>query len=263
MKKISLISLLIFSITFGSMFTSCEDMLSPDSERHSYTIAQDSLYSYWGIVKSLQKVAERYIVLGECRGELVDGTSYVSDTIKNILNFDRDKAVDGSCRYLHANDYYHIINSCNAYLAQCDTMRTTGTLQYYMRKEAAQVEAIRAWVYLQLVQVYGKVPFYTTPLLTTDAITDFMSAYKANPTGIQATPDNLIDLLGDRLKMAKQWELQYGLPEYLTYGISPNPVIHSSKFMFPLNLVIADLYLTKGDKASCREAAHQRNHRGK
>lgn len=255
MKKISLISLLIFSITFGSMFTSCEDMLSPDSERHSYTIAQDSLYSYWGIVKSLQKVAERYIVLGECRGELVDGTSYVSDTIKNILNFDRDKAVDGSCRYLHANDYYHIINSCNAYLAQCDTMRTTGTLQYYMRKEAAQVEAIRAWVYLQLVQVYGKVPFYTTPLLTTDAITDFMSAYKANPTGIQATPDNLIDLLGDRLKMAKQWELQYGLPEYLTYGISPNPVIHSSKFMFPLNLVIADLYLTKGDKASCREAA--------
>lgn len=255
MKKTSLISLLIFSITFGSMFTSCEDMLSPDSERHSYTVAQDTLYSYWGIIKSLQKVAERYIVLGECRGELVDGTSYVSDSIKSILNFDRNNAVDGSCRYLHANDYYHIINSCNAYLAQCDTLRTTGTLQPYMLKEAAQVEAIRAWVYLQLVQVYGKVPFYTTPLITTDNITNFMNAYRTNPTGIQATADNLIDLLGDGLKKAQKVELEYGMPQYLTYGISPNPVIHSTKFMFPLNLVIADLYLTKGDPASCKMAA--------
>lgn len=255
MKKTSLISLLIFSITFGSMFTSCEDMLSPDSERHSYSVAQDTLYSYWGIIKSLQKVAERYIVLGECRGELVDGTAYISDTIKNILDFERDKAVDGSCRYLHANDYYHIINSCNAYLSMCDTLRTTGTLQPYMMKEAAQVEAIRAWVYLQLVQVYGKVPFYTAPLLTTDNITNFMNAYNTNPTGIQATADNLIDLLGPGLKKAQRVELEYGLPQYLTYGISPNPVIHSSKFMFPLNLVIADLYLTKGDPASCREAA--------
>ena len=103
MKKKSIISLLISCIVFGATFTSCEDMLSPDSERHSYEIAQDTLYSYWGIVKSLQNVAERYIVLGECRGELVSGTGYVSDTITAILNFDMDNATDGSCRFLRAD----------------------------------------------------------------------------------------------------------------------------------------------------------------
>ena len=87
MKRKSIISLLIFSMGLGMMTTSCEDMLSPDSERHSYTVAQDTLYSYWGILKSLQNVAERYVILGECRADLVGGTSFVSDTINAILNF--------------------------------------------------------------------------------------------------------------------------------------------------------------------------------
>ena len=96
MKTKSIITFLICCITFGTMATSCEDMLSPDSERHSYTVAQDTLYSYWGILKSLQNVAERYVVLGECRGELVSGTGYISDSISAILNFDMNAATDGS-----------------------------------------------------------------------------------------------------------------------------------------------------------------------
>ena len=255
MKKTSIISLLICCITFGGMTTSCEDMLSPDSERHSYVVAQDTLYSYWGIVKSLQNVAERYIVLGECRGDLIDGTSYVSDTIQAILDFDMDKATDGSCRFLRASDYYHIINSCNAYLAQHDSLRTTGTLEPYMLKEAAQVKAIRAWVYLQLVQVYQNVPFYTDPLLTTDKINSFMDAYLKNPTGRQANADNLADLLNDDLESAMQIEQLWGLPQYDTYGLGGNPKVHSTKVMIPASLILGDLYLTKGDPASCKKAA--------
>ena len=228
------------------MTTSCEDMLSPDSERHRYEPAQDTLYSYWGIIKSLQNVAERYIVLGECRGELVSGTAYISDSITNILNFDMAKAVDGSCRYLRASDYYHIINSCNAYLAYCDRERVTGTLVPYMLKEAAQVEAIRAWVYLQLVQVYGEVPFYTEPLLTTDAI----EAYAKNPTK-KVNANNLVDELAPYLKEALEVELLHGLPQYVEY----DGVCHSTKAMIPLNLILGDLYLTKGDPQSCAIAA--------
>lgn len=236
MKKTSVISLLIFCITFGTVATSCEDMLRPDSERHSYVVAQDTLYSYWGILKSLQNVAERYMILGECRGELVSGTGFVSDSIQAILDFDMDKAVDGSCRYLRASDYYHIINSCNAYLASCDTSRVTGTLQPYMLKEAAQVEAIRAWTYLQLTQVYGEVPFYTEPLLTTDEITAFMRS----PKKVKA--QDLAGLLAPGLEKALQTELQYGLPQYDNY----RNVCHSTKVMIPLNVILGDLYLVEG-----------------
>jgi hypothetical protein len=75
MKKKSIISLLICCMTLGMMNTSCKDMLTPDSERHSYEVAQDTLYSYWGILKSLQNIAERYVILNECRGDLIEGTS--------------------------------------------------------------------------------------------------------------------------------------------------------------------------------------------
>lgn len=245
MKKTSIISLLIGCMLFGTVVTSCEDMLSPDSSRHSYEVAGDTLYSYWGIVKSLQNVAERYIVLGECRGELVSGTGYVSDSITALLNFDMSQATDGSCRFLRASDYYHIINSCNAYLAQCDTLRTTGTLQPYMLKEAAQVAAIRAWVYLQLVQVYGEVPFYTKPLLTTDDINAFM----VSPDKVNI--DNLADRLAPELEKALQVERLYGLPQYDNY----KNVCHSTKVMIPLNLILGDLYLAKGDPQSCEKAA--------
>lgn len=262
MKKTSIISILICCITFSTMTTSCEDMLSPDSERHSYVIAQDTLYSYWGIVKSLQNVAERYVILGECRGDLVSSTGYVTDSIRAILDFNSDQATDGSCRFLCASDYYHIINSCNAYLAQYDKKRTTGTREPYMLKEAAQVQAIRAWVYLQLIQVYGKVPFYTEPLLTTDKINNFMVAYdKAikdgtiTSTGKQATADNLVDLLEADLREAINTEQLWGLPQYDEYGLNNNPKVHSSKVMIPASLILGDLYLTKGDPVSCEKAA--------
>ena len=170
MKTKSIISLLVFCMTLGMLTTSCEDMLTPDSERHSYKVAGDTLYSYWGIVKSLQNIAERYVILNECRSDLVEGTSHVSDTIAAILNFGQngyeDKYEDGACKYLRISDYYHVINSCNAYIAMCDTFRTTGTDRKYMIREYSQVQAIRAWVYMQLVYAYGEVPFYTEPLLS-------------------------------------------------------------------------------------------------
>ena len=174
MKKKSIISLLICCMTLGMVSTSCQDMLTPNSDRHAYDVAQDTLYSYWGVIKSLQGIAERYVILNECRGDLVDGSSYVSDTIAAIINFGKngyeDKYKDGACTYLKVSDYYHVINSCNSYIARCDTAKkvSTGQQSSYMLREYAQVLAIRAWVYMQLVYAYGNVPFYTKPMLTTD-----------------------------------------------------------------------------------------------
>lgn len=246
MKKKSLIYGLVACLGFGAV--SCEDMLSPDSERHSYTVAQDSMYSYWGIVRSMQNIAERYVLLGELRGELVRGTSYLSDSIENILNYDMANAVDGSNRYLKAADYYHVINSCNSYLAFYDSTRTTGTLTPYMKKEAAQVSAIRAWTYLQLVQVYGEVPFYTQPLLTSDAINDFAK----HPEKV--TIDDLAGKFVDELEAAAKVEAEFGFPQYYNYG-QTSTVAHSSKLMIPINILLGDLFLAKGDKESCAKAA--------
>lgn len=241
---------LIGSIGAGMMTTSCEDMLTPDSERHAYEVAKDTLYSYWGILKSLQGIADRYIILNECRGDLVNSTTYVSDTISAILNFGQngyqDKYKDEASAYFKVSDYYHVINSCNAYIAMCDTNRMTGLNEKYMIQEYAQVEAIRAWVYMQLVLAYGEVPFYLEPILNTDDINAFIN----DPKHKTVNANNLVDELAPRLINMEYVERRYGYPAYETYN-----VCHSTKCMFPVSLVLGDLYLLKGDKASCAEAA--------
>ncbi|MBO7069217.1 MAG: hypothetical protein J6W52_11190 [Bacteroidaceae bacterium] len=257
MKKKSIISLLICCMTLGMVNTSCQDMLTPDSERHAYTVAQDTLYSYWGIIKSLQHIAERYVILNECRGDLVDGTSYVSDTIGAIINFGKngfeDKYKDGECAYLKVSDYYHVINSCNSYIAKCDTARkvSTGQQKSYMSREYAQVLAIRAWVYMQLVYAYGNVPFYKEPLLTTDDINNFIT----DPNHDMADAKTLAGLLAPDLEEmfirlgAQETEEMY--PQYNNY----RGVCHSMRTMFPLTLVLGDLYLMQGDQTGCEKAA--------
>lgn len=255
MKRKSTICMLLLSMMVGMFSTSCEDMLSPDSERHSYTVAEDTLYSYWGILRSLQNIAERYVILNECRGDLVDETSFVSDSIGAIINFgettDPEKYwKDGACAYLKISDYYHVINSCNAYLAKCDTTRTTGTSTSYMIKEYAQVQAIRAWVYMQLLYAYGenRVPFYSEPMLTTDNINSFL----ANKSHKLLNAQVLAQELGPKLEEIEDIEYDgtLGMPNYNNYGDvstgNSHFVCHSSKCMFPVSVVLGDLYLLGG-----------------
>lgn len=239
--------MLSLSMMLGMFSTSCEDMLSPDSERHAYTVAQDTLYSYWGILRSLQDIAERYVILNECRGDFVDATSFVSDTIAAIVDFgdveDPEKWKDGACAYLRISDYYHVINSCNAYIAMCDTTRATGINQPYMLKEYAQVQAIRAWVYMQLLYAYGpnRVPFYTEPMLTTDNINSFLADKNHKLVNSQI----LAEEFGPVLERMEVIEKTYGLPQYNKYG----SICHSSKCMFPVSIVLGDLYLLNNQYA--------------
>lgn len=247
--------MLSLSMMLGMFSTSCEDMLSPDSERHAYTVAEDTLYSYWGILKSLQNIAERYVILNECRGDFVDASSFVSDTIAAIVDFgdvaDPEKWKDGACAYLKVSDYYHIINSCNAYIAKCDTSLATGTNQPYMLKEYAQVQSIRAWVYMQLLYAYGpnRVPFYTEPMLTTDDINNFLADKNHKLLNSQV----LAEEFGPVLERMEEVEKQYGLPSYNNYGdvSSGNShfVCHSSKCMFPVSIVLGDIYLLNNQYA--------------
>lgn len=250
MKRKSIFGLLLVSLMLGLSTTSCDDMLSTGDERNAYKVAQDSLYSYWGILQSLQNVAERYVILNECRGDLVQGSTYISDTIKAIANFGMDANAetykDDACAYLRIRDYYHVINSCNAYIAMCDTTRTTGTNRKYMLREYAQVQSIRAWVYLQLVYAYGSVPLYKKPLITTEDIDNFDFSNAEN----YVNADNIYDTFKDDLEAMAQVEYSLGLPDYYEYGWPTNNshfVCHSSKYMFPVNLVLGDIALLSGE----------------
>lgn len=165
--KSFIVPCLILTAT-ASMTVSCEDMLTQDSDNVIYADnehlidATDTIYSVTGIINKLQNIADRTVLLGELRGDLVDVTSATSSDLRDIALFNvRDSNI-----YNSPKDYYSVINNCNYFLAKADTSLTNNRNEKIFKKEYAAVKAYRAWTYLQLVINYGKVPFVTEPILS-------------------------------------------------------------------------------------------------
>lgn len=250
MKKNSIIGLCLGLLTLSA--TSCSDMLSPDMSGRANIglFGTDTVYSYLGIMKSMQNIAERQVILGESRGDLVSTTEYVTDSVNNVASFNNPS--NGSSALVNRGDYYKVINQCNLYLHNVDTAVTKNNVKY-MQKEYAQVVTMRAWAYMMLVQNYGRVPFITDP------VTNSNTGWETNPPKGWATVDNLLDLLegsNQELTKAVSIERSMGLPSYGTYNTGAVSIA-SRNCMFPSQLVLADLYLLRGKDVSDFEKAAQ------
>ena len=231
-------------VATGLVATSCEDMMTVDTGDKTYVNAQDTLYSYLGIMRCMQNVAERQVILGEIRGDLVNSTDYTTDTLFAISNFDNPQ--DGTCSMLQVSDYYNVINNCNFYIYNCDTSAIKSNIKY-MIPEYAQVKAIRAWAYLQLVKNYGSVPYITEPVSNISVITNF------NYANNQVTKENLVD------KVIEDGLLKFVDTNYPSYGNPANQWgswnngftdISARLCYIPINVLLGDMYLLRGGSVS-------------
>lgn len=151
----------------ASFFVSCSDLLDTESELvefekdNTLNHPTDSVYSVLGIIGKMQVIADRTVLLGEVRGDLVSTTDAASADLKRLASFNLTE----ENKYNAVSDYYAVINNCNYYLAHVDTaLQRRGRTIF--KEEYAAVKAFRAWTYLQLAQVYGQVPLVTEPLMT-------------------------------------------------------------------------------------------------
>lgn len=165
-SKVGLLSAALI-ICQMSLFTSCGDMLEQDSDlvrfadKDMLTSATDTMYSVTGTMKKMQALADRTIVLGEVRGDLVDVNNYAPSDVRDVALFN----IGNDNRYNNPRDYYAVINNCNYFLAHADTVLRNNQNKRIFEKEYAAMKAYRAWTYFQLALVYGRVPFVTEPLI--------------------------------------------------------------------------------------------------
>ncbi|MDO4171715.1 MAG: RagB/SusD family nutrient uptake outer membrane protein [Prevotellaceae bacterium] len=146
---------------------SCSDILDTKSdmvefvEDNTLSTPEDSLYSVMGIIRQMQTIADRTVLLGEVRADLMTPTSKATTAIKNMAQHDFSQENE----YNKVSDYYAVINNCNYFLAKVDTtLQRLGKRVF--EKEYAAVKTYRAWTYLQLAKVYGEVPLVTEPVLS-------------------------------------------------------------------------------------------------
>ena len=237
---------LLLSGVGAGFLTSCSDFFDQESEHVIFTdkdhlnSATDTIYSVTGILSKLQVLADRTILLGEVRGDLVDVTDVASSDLRDVALFN----VGDDNQYNQPRDYYAVINNCNYFIANVDTALRNNRNELIFMKEYAAVKAIRAWTYLQLVLNYGSVPFVTEPILT-----KIESEAEYPRYDLQAVCEYFIN---DLLPLATR----YGR-EYPGYGTIRNT--DSRFFWFPINIVLGDLYLwgasASGNKEGFKQAA--------
>lgn len=241
MKNKSIVSLIALLLGLSITTTSCEDMLTPEMERYAQDFnGKDTVYYYLGILRSLQNAAEQNAILGDVRSDLAATTAYSSDSLTDLLNF-KSNLQDGDNALLNRAVFYKVINECNFYLSRVDSNVVKNSV-YYMRKETAQVQLIRAWTYMQLVLNYGRVPYITKP------VADMNTGWETNPEA-WATADNLLDLLKKDVEQASSYQNLYGSPNY-----SADDFSHAD-MRFYADLVMGDLYLLRGSSKSDYEQA--------
>ncbi len=155
-------------VAASAVMTSCDDFFEQESKHVIFTEnshlngATDTIYSVVGIMNKMQAVADRTILLGEARGDLVDITETTSSDLRDVALFN----VGSENKYNQPRDYYAVINNCNYFIAHVDTALKNNRNEKIFLKEYAAVKAFRAWTYLQLALNYGSVPFVTEPVLT-------------------------------------------------------------------------------------------------
>lgn len=223
--------------------TSCEDILKVDSKTVMYDYQNtldnvtDTVYSVLGIIKQLQKVADRAVILGEIRGDLVKITDHASDDLRELYGYDFNK-VSTTNKYDQAVDYYSIINNCNFFLANADTSYVRNNENVF-KKEYIVLLCYRAWAYLQLAQIYGEVPYFDKPVTGDVKVGD--------------NKMNIRDLARTLLLDFKEEYKDYKLPDYgkiggETSGDGVKAAQHETRELFiPVRLIMGDLYLWAED----------------
>lgn len=216
---------LVLAFGAGAAFTSCVDTDSSLVDFNpQLNSPNDTVYSLLGIMNKMQVIADRTIILGEIRGELSSATEAATTDLKELADF----TATTDNRYNAPEDYYAIIQNCNYYIAHADTMLSLRGEKVFIREYAA-VKAFRAWTYLQLAIYYGKVPFFTEPLMTE----------------VEADPSRY------PFYDVKQ-VCEYFIPDLEPYVETDFPLAGNDRYFIPVRVLLGDLCLWAG---RYREAA--------
>lgn len=232
MKMKSIIKCGLLLLGFGTATVSCEDMFTAENTLVSTELApQDTLFQVMGIIKSMQKIADRTVLLGEVRADLVDVDPLHSSKDIQELNANNVSATN---IYNQPSDYYAVINSCNIYLAYVDSLRNSqGTRKYY-EKEILSVKCYRAWCYLELLKIYGEVPYVRTPVLTSDDAEAIVASGKKEGM-VKIVSDMIDDLITFRATENDELRQAYADRSFNSYSYA--------EMSIPVRAMLAELYL--------------------
>ncbi len=238
MRKYTNIAFGLLAIVFVS--AGCERLLDVDSDQLVYpdknklNSPNEIIYPMIGIFSRLEKIADRYVLLGELRGDLMGLTENAHADLQEIYEFE----ISADNKYNKIEDYYTVINNCNYLISKVDTSLVVGA-EKILYREFAAAKAIRAWTNIQIALNYGSVVYIEEPIM------DVKEANKSYP---EYTMDELATVLIQDLEPLKY--IQH--PQSISLGED----ISSEYLYFPIRFLLGDLYLWTGEYEKAAQEYH-------
>jgi len=186
-----------------------------------------------GIYGKFMALADRYVILNELRGDLLDYTVNADEALRQISTH----TVTANNPYANPRPFYELIINCNDVLENFQVMASEKKMtDAEFKQRYSDIGALRSFIYLQLGIHFGEVPYVTSSLKNVDAVKD-ISNYPRLPFTVLL--DSLI-----RFTEALPFKDVYPAGTNLNLTVDGYP---TQKFYVNKKVILGDLNLWKGN----------------
>lgn len=197
----------------------------------AYQNVYDADAAVVGIYGKFMGLADRYILLNELRGDLLEYTPNANQHVRELSTH----TVSEGNPYASPRPFYELILNCNDVLKNFRIMYAAKKLnEAEFNQRYSDVGALRSFLYLQLGIHFGQVPYVTSPLENVDDVKN-MSLFPRLPF------NTLIDSLVSFTEALPYKEI-YPAGTNLNITVDGYP---TEKFYINKKCLLGDLYLWK------------------
>jgi hypothetical protein len=222
----------------ATAFSSCKktfDLLPQDQLDVSqmYRNVYDADAAIVGLYGKFTSLAERYIVLNELRGDMLEYTDNADEYLRQISTH----SVTAENPYANPRPFYELIVNCNDVLKNFNSMHDAKKMkENEFQERYSDVLFLRSFLYLQLGIHYGTVPYVTDALATLD---DVNNESKFPKLTFNVLLDSLINV-----SERASYKDEYASSSTLAVTVDGYP---TQKWFVNKKVVLADLHLWKGN----------------
>jgi len=237
MKKNVFHKLVIAVLSFTAL-TGCKKVfdIAPQDQldvSQAYQNVYDADAAVIGIYGKFMGLADRYVILNELRGDLLDYTANADENLRQISTH----SVTAGNPYASPRPFYELIINCNDVLENFTKMvQSKKMTEDEYNQRYSDIGTLRSFLYLQLGIHYGEVPYVTSALKNIDAV--------KNQSNFPKIP--FTQLLDSLIKFTEALPFKEIYPGSTNLNITIDGY-PTEKFYINKKVILGDLYLWKGD----------------
>lgn len=202
-------------------------------QTQAYQNVYDADAAVVGIYGKFMSLADRYIILNELRGDLLNYTLNADEALRQISTH----SVTTGNPYANPRPFYELIINCNDVLENFKVMlQDKKMLEAEYNQRYSDIGALRSFLYLQMGIHFGEVPYVTSSLKNIDDV--------KNAANFPRLPFNV--LLDSLISFTETlpFKEQYPTGTNLNITVDGYP---TQKFYINKKVILGDLHLWRGN----------------